>query len=502
MQHCDAAFFTWLRQVDTSQVKVYAVKDGTVVFPRIPLMIIEAPLVVGQLLETTLLTLVNYPSLVTTNAARMIHAAQDKTYNTTTPTTTNTTLLSSSMNALNTTASQVQQPCSTLPAQCFKRPCCFEFGLRRAQGPDGGFSASRYAVLGGFAGTSNVQAGKLLGLEVVGTHAHAFVQAYSCLEQVQECTVEHVETKQVMNLLSVVNEFRTSMSIKKDASYASTNQGELAAFIAYGAAFPHNLLCLIDTYDTLRSGLLNFCLVAVALHSLGYQPAGIRLDSGDLAYLSMECAKVFADLAQDYPFFHDVSIVASNDINEAVLHALNKQDHAITHYGIGTNLVTCQAQPALGCVYKLVEINGKPRMKLSQDIEKVLIPGKKKAYRLYSHVNKEPMLDILVQHDEEAPQAGQRILCRHPFTERKLAAATPSFVEPLHSLVFDNGRIVPGANRTSEEARTAIQEQLKLIRPDILRYINPTPYKVSVTDSLFHYLHDMWQQETPVRELT
>ena len=478
MQNCDVAFFDWLLKLDTSHVRVYAMKDGTVAFPRVPLLIVEAPLVVGQLLETTLLTLINYPSLLVTNAARMVRAAQDKTHG---------TLV-------------VDSNSQALPAQCSKMPQCFEFGLRRAQGPDGGFSASRYAVMGGFVGTSNVQAGKLLGLSVTGTHAHAFVQAYSSLNEVSECTVLHAVTGAKINLLEVVLEFRTKLAAK-DTAYNSTHDGELAAFIAYGVAFPHNLMCLVDTYDTLQSGVLNFCLVALALDSLGYKPVGVRLDSGDLAYLSMECARIWAEHAKEHPFFHDLSIVASNDIDEAVLHGLNKQPHAITHYGIGTNLVTCKAQPALGCVYKLVEIDGSPRMKLSQDIEKVLIPGRKNAYRLYSRVRNEPILDILIPHGEDAPKPGERILCRHPFMEQKRAAATPSRVEALHSLVFDKGQVVPGANRTNAEARAAIQEQLQVIRPDILRYINPTPYKVSVSDSLFHYLHQMWQSETPVQEL-
>lgn len=480
MQDCEPEFFKWLLKLDTSQVRVYAMKDGTVAFPRIPLMIIEAPLVVGQLLETTLLTLVNYPSLLVTNAARMVRAAQDKAIS---------------------MATVVDDADSPLPAQCRRTPQCFEFGLRRAQGPDGGFSASRYAVMGGFVGTSNVQAGKLLGLSITGTHAHAFVQAYSGLYEVEGRTVKHAVTKVEVNLLDVVLQFRETLSIK-DIAFKSTHEGELAAFVAYGLAFPHNLMCLVDTYDTLQSGVLNFCLVALALDSIGYKPIGVRLDSGDLAYLSMECAKIWAELAKDYPFFQNLSIVASNDIDEAVLHGLNKQAHAITHYGIGTNLVTCLAQPALGCVYKLVEIDGKPRMKLSQDIEKVLIPGRKKAYRLYSRVRDEPLLDILIPHDEETPKAGERILCRHPFMEQKRAAATPSRVEALHCLVFDKGHVVPSANRTNDEARMAIQEQLKAIRPDILRYINPTPYKVSVSDRLFHYLHQMWQNETPVQELT
>jgi nicotinate phosphoribosyltransferase len=481
MQHCEPAFFDWLLQLDTSQVRVYAMKDGTVAFPRVPLIIVEAPLVIGQLLETTLLTLVNYPSLLVTNAARMVRAAEGKTHG--------------------SLAVAAVMSDDNLPAQCSKTPRCFEFGLRRAQGPDGGFSASRYAVMGGFVGTSNVQAGKLLGLSITGTHAHAFVQAYSTMDEVKDCTLKHALTKGVANLHDIVLDFRAKLSVK-DAAYHSTHDGELAAFIAYGVAFPHNLMCLVDTYDTLRSGVLNFCLVALALDSLGYKPVGVRLDSGDLAYLSMECARIWAEHANEHPFFIELSIVASNDIDEAVLHGLNKQDHAITHYGIGTNLVTCLAQPALGCVYKLVEIDGKPRMKLSQDIAKVLIPGRKKAYRLYSRLHHEPLLDILIPYADDPPTPGERILCRHPFMEQKRAAATPSDVEALHWLVFDRGHVVPGANRTYAEARVAIQQQLKVFRPDILRYINPTPYKVSVSEGLFHYLHKMWQSETPVEELS
>jgi nicotinate phosphoribosyltransferase len=133
LQHCDPAFFEWLLHLDTSQVTVRAMRDGTVAFPRVPLLVVQAPLVIGQLLETTLLTLVNYPSLIATNAARMVRAAHDR-----------------------------GPVAPDLPAQCSHTPACVEFGLRRAQGPDGGFSASKYSAVGGFDGTSNVQAGKLL----------------------------------------------------------------------------------------------------------------------------------------------------------------------------------------------------------------------------------------------------------------------------------------------------------------------------------------------------
>jgi nicotinate phosphoribosyltransferase len=257
----------------------------------------------------------------------------------------------------------------------------------------------------------------------------------------------------------------------------------------------------IDTYDTLSSGLYNFALVACVLNDLGYQPRGVRIDSGDLAYLSMEVAWFFHLMAEDRPIFSELCIVASNDLSEEVIHAINKQDHAITHYGIGTNLVTCEAQPALGCVYKLVEIAGRPRMKLSQEINKVLIPGKKKAYRLFGKDDR-PILDLMVSRDEKAPEPGHPILCRHPFDARKRAMVTPSSVQQLDVLLFEKGKVIEENNRSFDEAKDAVQTQLKLFRSDILRYTNPTPYKVSVSDALFHFLHDLWQNETPIAELS
>lgn len=481
LQHCDSAFFDWLLQLDCSKVRIRAIREGTVVFPRVPLIIVEAPLAIGQLLETTLLNLVNYPSLIATNAARMVLAA--------TPTV-----------ILKGTGPDGTESPQNYPLQCYRTPVCVEFGLRRAQGPDGGFSASKYSAIGGFVATSNVLAGKLCGLTVSGTHAHAFVQAYSHLSEVVENCVADQKTGELVLMLPAVLQYRQQMGAT-DLSYTTTNEGELAAFIAYATAFPGTFLCLIDTYDTLASGLLNFILVAMVLDDLGYVPVGIRLDSGDLAYLSMECALKFQSRSLERSFFSDLSIVASNDINEAVLHALNKQDHAITVYGIGTNLVTCQAQPALGCVYKLVEISGKPRMKLSQEINKVLIPGRKKAYRLMGKDGR-LILDVMVAHHEKDPVVGERIICRHPFIGRKRAAVTPTKVEQLDVVVFDQGKIIPGANRTYEEAKRIVSSQLKTIRSDILRYINPTPYKVSVSDDLFNFLHDLWQSETPVAELS
>lgn len=171
-------------------------------------------------------------------------------------------------------------------------------------------------------------------------------------------------------------------------------------------------------------------------------------------------------------------------------------------FGIGTNLVTCQSQPALGCVYKLVEVDNEPRIKLSNDIEKVLIPGKKVAYRLFGESGW-PLLDLLVGANEsETPTVGERTFCRHPFIEQKRVAVVPKRVVKLHEVVFDgkNG-VVEGAISSLQETRLFVNDQINHTRPDMLRYVNPGEYKVSVSEKTFRFLHQLWQKETPVREL-
>jgi nicotinate phosphoribosyltransferase len=468
MKHCNPGFFDWLLLLDASEVTVYALKDGTLCFPREPLIVVEAPLAVGQLLETTLLTLINFPSLIATNAARMVRAATDP----------------------------ARFPPSTLIGK--KKISCIEFGLRRAQGPDGAMSASKYCQIGGFTGTSNVQAGKLLDLPVSGTHAHAFVQAYSSLDEVTTLSLFHKDSRESILLLPLVLECRANLAEEEDATYATTNDGELAAFAAYAAAFPDNFLCLIDTYDTLQSGLLNFIIVAsVLFEKCGYRPKGIRLDSGNLAELSTACAREL----ESFPWAWTLSIVASNDINEAKLYELNKEEHAINIYGIGTNLVTCQSQPALGCVYKLVELSGKPRIKLSQDIEKVTIPGRKRPYRLYGSDGC-PILDVMLAPDEATPSQGKTLLCRNASESLKRYNVTPSKVESLLFLVFRNGKVLEGVNPSISEARKSVQEQLKTFRSDIVRASNPKPYMVCLSQKLYDFLHDLWNSETPIPELS
>ncbi|MBN1410639.1 MAG: nicotinate phosphoribosyltransferase [Spirochaetales bacterium] len=449
--NCDPEFFEWLKTLNTRKLKVHAVSEGTVVFPREPLLRVEGPLAVCQLLETTLLTCINYASLVCTNAARFrIAAGFDKVL--------------------------------------------LEFGLRRAQGPDGGISASRYTYMGSVDGTSNVLAGMLFDIPVKGTHAHAFVQSFKGFGDLKDRLILKGEDNKELSLLDEV------LKARKELGFINTNEGELAAFIAYASAFPEGFLALVDTYDTLNSGVPNFLCVAVALARAGFKPAGIRLDSGDLSYLSRESRKMFSQVAQETGVdFSGLKIAASNDINEEVLLSLDKQGHEIDIFGIGTNLVTCQAQPALGCVYKLVEIEGSPRIKLSQQVEKVTIPGAKDVYRLFSR-DDTALADIMVKIGEEAPKPGEKILCRHPFDEIKRVIITPTRVQKLTNLVWD-GRILHPLPELSA-IRKSVLDQLAKIRDDYARPVNPASYKVSVTDTLYKFIHELWENEAPVAEIS
>ncbi|XP_077299002.1 nicotinate phosphoribosyltransferase isoform X1 [Arctopsyche grandis] len=502
-------FFTYLKQLTCKDVTVSAIEEGSVAFPRVPLLRVEGPLIITQILETTLLTLVNYASLVATNAARYRMVAG-------------------------------------------KNISLLEFGLRRAQGPDGGLSASKYSYIGGFDGTSNVLAGKLFNIPVKGTHAHAYITSFSNLDDLGMTVIPHGETKVPHNLSELAVNWREKISHLIDISPEEASDGELAALISYAVAFPNGFIALVDTYDvkrypingtalqqctvphhntdhktrrsslfkcdcqkinfysyatelmdrTLRSGLLNFCAVALALNDVGYKAIGVRIDSGDLAYLSVLARNTFEKVAKKLklPWFANLTIVASNDINEETILSLNEQGHKIDCFGIGTHLVTCQRQPALGCVYKLVEINGQPRIKLSQDVGKVTMPGHKEAYRLYG-ADGHALIDLLQRSSEAPPEVGQKVLCRHPFQESKRAYVIPTRVEKLYKLYWKNGEICVKSPPLSH-VRERVQNSLKTLRQDIKRNLNPTPYKVAVSDDLYNFIHDLWLQNAPIGELS
>lgn len=452
-------FFVFLRQLTVEDVILCAIDEGSVAFPRIPLMRVEGPLIIVQLLETTLLTLVNYASLMATNAARYRIAAG-------------------------------------------KHISLLEFGLRRAQGPDGGLSASKYSYVGGFDGTSNVLAGKLYSIPVKGTHAHAYVTSFSDLTELKNKVLAHRTSGALHDMLDLCIQWREKLAPLLSLPTSEASDGELAAWISFAIAFPSGFMALVDTYDVRRSGLLNFCAVAMALNDLDYRPIGIRIDSGDLAYLSKLARSTFEKVAHQYniPWFAKLTIVASNDINEDTILSLNEQGHKIDCFGIGTHLVTCQRQPALGGVYKMVEINGSPRIKLSEDVMKVTMPGKKTAYRLYG-ADGHALIDLLMRSIESPPQVGQKVLCRHPFQESKRAYVIPSRVEPLYKVYWQNGKIccqLPGLEQIREKVRSSLES----LRNDHKRNLNPTPYKVSVSDDLYQFIHKLWLENAPIGELS
>lgn len=442
LHHAETEFFEWLRNLDCSQLRITALAEGTVTFPKMPLVRVEGPLALVQLLETTLLNLVNYASLVATNATRYRLAVGPK-------------------------------------------KILMEFGLRRAQGPDGAFSASRYCYLGGFNSTSNVVAGQLLGIPISGTHAHSFISAFPDLDSIDSPYIKSKDGQE-HNLLE------EALKIREEMGWTETHLGELAAFTSYARAFPDNFLGLIDAYDALNSGVKNYLCVAIALSNLGYTPLGIRIDSGDLAYQSKIIRKIFDETLAKYHKTFKLLIVASNDINEETLLSLEQQGNEIDSFGIGTHLVTCQRQPALGAVYKLVEINHKDKMK---EKNKSVLPGKKRAYRLFGKAGY-PLADVLLTETEEAPKVGEKFLCRNPFQSSEKVYIIPQKVQPLHYLVW-NGKhncTLP----TLKERRDFVLEQLYTFRNDHLRTLNPTPYKFSVSETLYNLIHSNELKPSPI----
>ncbi|NWW05425.1 PNCB phosphoribosyltransferase, partial [Oreocharis arfaki] len=457
----DDAFFDYLATLDASEVTVTAVPEGSVVFARVPFLQVKGPLLVVQLLETTLLCLVNYASLVATNAARFrLLAGPDMKL--------------------------------------------MEMGLRRAQGPDGALSASKYSYIGGFDCTSNILAGKLYGIPVRGTIAHSFVMSFASLEEVQPRELPPRAGGDPVDLAALAVSWLQRVCDLLQTPPGKAKQGELAAFVSYAVTFPCDFQGLLDTYCVRRSGLPNFCAVALALHQLGYQAIGVRLDSGDLAQQSKEIRRVFRACGAHFqvPWFGSIPIAVSNDISEQSLEEFKKEGSEIDMIGIGTNLVTCPLQPSLGCVYKLVEVNGSPCLKLTEDEEKMTIPGMKTIYRLYDAAGESgdpsqspggmscsitaflmvllaghPFMDLMALEEEPSPSAGQELGIRVLGQLGETTKVIPSTVEPLHRTYFRDGQLCEPLP-SLPEVRTHAQVSLNLLSPAHRRLHEPQPYPV------------------------
>ncbi len=382
-QGFDPTFLDWLRAFEF-QGDIQAMRHGEVVFPHEPIVRVDGPIAQVQIVETLLLNILNFSTLVATKASRIRRAAG---------------------------------PDRKL----------IDFGLRRAQG-FGGLQASRAAYVGGFDATSQVLAGLRDDLPIAGTQAHAWIQSFD---------------------------------------------DELSAFRAYAQHFPDQCILLVDTYDTLKSGVPNAITVARELRKQGHELIGIRLDSGDLAYLAKQ-ARVMLDDAG----FDDVKIAASNQLDESVIHSLLQEQQApIDVFGVGTQLITAYDDPALDGVYKLCAFDGQPRIKLSENIEKVNFPGPKTVFRLFDDHHR--------FYGDAIATEGQTSVAHmhHPYDPYKEVDVDHFHQEPLLTTVMKDGRL-QGPLSTLDEARTYAKQRLAQLPEEHRRFHNPHIYKVGLSTAL------------------
>lgn len=385
----DRAFLTYLGKLRFS-CDVHAIAEGTAVFEHEPLLRVEGPLLQAQLVETALLNVINFQTLIATKAARVCEAARGEPV--------------------------------------------LEFGLRRAQGVDGALSAARAAYIGGVSATSNVLAGKLYGIPVRGTHAHSWVMAFA---------------------------------------------DEKTAFAEYARAMPNNCVFLVDTYDTLQ-GVRHAIEIGQELAKSGHRLAGVRLDSGDLAYLSIEARKLL-----DAAGFHDARIVASNDLDEMLIENLKHQGAKIDVWGVGTKLVTAYDQPALGGVYKLAAIQDERgvwqhKVKISEQAVKTSNPGllQVRRYRNDSRFVADAIFAI-----EQAPRAGTTIVDAEDALRTTTLADDLHFEDLLVPVMKDGKRTGPAPALADIRARA--RQQLEWLHPSIRRFLNPHGYPAGL-DARLH----------------
>lgn len=385
-----AEFLKYLKNLRFS-CDVDAIPEGTIVFPQEPLIRIKGPLLQCQLLETVLLNIINFQTLIATKASRICYAAKGEDV--------------------------------------------LEFGLRRAQGIDGGLAASRAAFLGGCAATSNVLAGKFYDIPLRGTHAHSWIMCFA---------------------------------------------DELTAFKTYAAALPDNCVFLVDTYNTIE-GVKNAIAVGEELKQQGYRLAGVRLDSGDLAYLSIEARKLL-----DAAGFKDAVIVGSNDLDEHVIASLKEQGAMIDVWGVGTRLTTAYEQAALDGVYKLTAIrpsgsDWQYKLKLSEQTAKISTPGILKARRYY---NAQGVAIADAIYDECLGVADECVIVDPmDITHQRKIAASIHHRELLQP-IFSAGKLVYETPALQTSRQTALTE-LNQFHQSIRRFLNPHKYPVGLEKRLY-----------------
>lgn len=397
------AFLEYLRDFRFTG-DIYAIPEGTVIFPREPLVKVVAPIMQAQLIETALLNIINHQSLIATKTARIVRAAQGDGV--------------------------------------------MEFGCRRAQGPDAAIYGARAAIIAGCVGTSNVLCGQMFNVPVSGTHAHSWIMSF---------------------------------------------EDELSAFRAYAKLYPDACILLIDTYDTLDSGLPHAIQVFKELREQGIKPKryGIRMDSGDLAYLSK---KVKAAL--DAEGFTDAIISASNDLDEGLIGSLKAQGATINSWGVGTNLITSKDCPAFGGVYKLAAIRNEaegqfvPKIKISENAEKITNPGDKKIYRIYDAQGM-IIADLIALSDEEFSSENPLLLFDPIETWKKTLLPGGSYsMRELLVPVFRKGECVY-ESPTVMEIQKRCKEELNTLWEESKRFEYPHQTYVDLSRKLWNLKNNL-----------
>ena len=379
---------------------IYAIPEGTVVFPREPLVKVIAPIMEAQLVETAILNIINHQSLIATKTSRIVFAARGDGI--------------------------------------------MEFGLRRAQGADAGTYGARAAMIAGCIGTSNVLCGQMFDVPVKGTHAHSWIMSFP---------------------------------------------DELTAFRTYAKLYPSACILLVDTYDTLKSGIPHAIQVFKEMREAGIPLTfyGIRMDSGDLAYLSKEAKKML-----DAEGFTDAVISASNDLDEGLISSLKNQGAAINSWGVGTNLITSKDCPSFGGVYKLAAIKDKatgkfiPKIKLSENEEKITNPGNKTIYRIYSRDSHKIIADLICLVGETYDENNSLLLFDPVATWKKTLLAPGTYtMKEIMVPIFKDGVCVYHSPKVME-IREYCKKELDTLWDESKRLINPHTVHVDLSNELWH----------------
>lgn len=394
----DEKFLKYLRNFKF-ECDIYAVPEGTPVFPNEPLVTVRGPVIQAQFIETMILISVNHQALIATKANRIVRAAGN-------------------------------------------RPV-MEFGSRRAQGYDGAVYGARAAYIGGCSGTACTIADKMFGVPALGTMAHSWVQLFDT---------------------------------------------ELDAFRAYAKTYPDSCVLLVDTYSVLKSGVPNAIKVFKELEESGHKPCGIRIDSGDIAYLSKESRKMLDDAGFDY-----CKITVSNSLDEYIIRDLMIQGAEIDSFGVGERLVTSKSEPVFGGVYKLsaVERQGKiiPKIKLSENTGKITIPSYKEVWRLFSNKTGHALADVITVAGEKIDSDKPYMIFHPEFTYKKKVLTDFTAVK-LQVPVFINGECVYNSPDLNEIQKYC-KEQISFMWDEIKRFENPQEYYVDLSKQLWDIKNQM-----------